>query len=102
MAQKKPPEIVLEYIRYLRETYADLRKAYVFGSYAKGTAGSDSDIDVAVVFDRVGDSFDLQVQLMKIRRQYDSRIEPHVFRTDDFDSSHPLAGEILSNGVEIQ
>jgi len=101
MAQKNPPETVLEYIRYLRETYADLRKAYVFGSYAKGTAGSDSDIDIAVVFDSVTDSFDLQIQLMKIRRQYDSRIEPHVFQTDDFDASHPLAGEILSTGIEI-
>ena len=102
MAQKRPPEKVLEYIRYLREVYSDLRKAYVFGSYAKGSPGTDSDIDIAVVFDRVADPFDLQVQLMKIRRQYDSRIEPHVFRTADFDSSNPLAGEILSTGVEIQ
>jgi len=72
MAQTKPPETVLEYIRYLRKTYADLRKAYVFGSCAKGTAGSESDIDIAVVFDSVRDSFDLQVQLMRIRRQYES------------------------------
>ena len=88
MAQTKPLETVLEYIRYLREIYADLRKAYVFGSYAKGSAGTDSDIDIAVVFDRVADSFDLQVQLMKIPSQYDSRVESHIFRTADFDTSH--------------
>ena len=102
MAQTKPPESVLEYIRFLRETFSDLKKVYIFGSYAKGSAGTDSDIDVAVVFDTVTDSFDLQVQLMKIRRQYDSRIEPHVFQTADFNGSNPLAEEIISTGAEIE
>ena len=64
MAQIKPPETVLEYIRYLGEIYADLRRAYVFGSYAKGSAGTESDIDIAVISDRVADSFDFQVQLI--------------------------------------
>lgn len=102
MAQKKPPKSVVEYINYLRKTFPDLRKAYIFGSYAKGSSSNDSDIDIAVVFDAVSDSFDLQVQLMKMRRLYDSRIEPHVFQSSDFDRSNPLVGEILSNGVEIQ
>jgi uncharacterized protein len=101
MAQAKPPEAVLKYVRFLSRTFSGLKKAYVFGSYAKGSAGADSDIDIAFVFDNVADSFDLQVELMKIRRQFDARIEPHVFRTADFDGSHPLAGEILSTGVEI-
>jgi len=101
MAQTKPPKSVLEYVKFLRKTFSGLRKVYIFGSYAKGSAGTDSDIDIAVVFDEVADSFDLQVQLMKIRRQYDSRIEPHIFRAVDFDGSNPLAGEIISTGEEI-
>lgn len=101
MAQKKPPKPVLEYINCLRKTYADLKKVYMFGSFAKGSAGRDSDIDLAMVFGDVADIFDRQVQLMKIRRQYDARIEPHVFRLADFNISHPLAGEIMKTGVEI-
>ena len=102
MAQAKPPEALLKYVRFLRRTFSGLKKAYAFTSaYAKGSANADSDIDIAFVFDKVVDSFDLQVELMKIRRQFDARIEPHVFRTADFDGSHPLAGEILSTGVEI-
>ncbi len=101
MAQKTPPEPVLAYIRHLQKTYSDLQKVYMFGSFAKGAAGRDSDIDLAMVFGDVTDIFDRQVQLMKIRRQYDARIEPHVFRIADFDASHPLAGEILANGIEI-
>ena len=101
MAQRTPPKTVLEYISHLKKTYSDLRKVYMFGSFAKGSAGRDSDIDLAMVFDDVADTFDRQVQLMKIRRQYDSRIEPHVFRVADFDKSHPLAEVIISTGVQV-
>jgi len=100
MAERKPPQSVLEYIDFLKKSY-DIKKVYIFGSYAKNNADIDSDIDIAVVFDKVTDSFDLQVQLMKIRRQYDTRIEPHVFRTADFIKSHPLAEEIIKTGVEL-
>ena len=101
MAQRKPPQSIINYIDHLRQIYSGIKKVYLFGSYARGSANSDSDIDIAVVFDEVADTFDLQVQLMKIRRQYDSRIEPHVFRSADFERSHPLAGEIIKTGVEI-
>ena len=102
MAQRTPPQSVLNYISYLRRTYADIQKVYMFGSYARGSAGMDSDIDIAVVFNDVADVFDLQMQLMKIRRQYDSRIEPHVFRIADFEQTYPLVAEIINAGVELQ
>jgi predicted nucleotidyltransferase len=101
MAQRTPPKPVLDYIAQLRRRYSDLRKVYIFGSFAQGKASKDSDIDLAMVFDDVPDNFDRQVQLMKFRRQFDSRIEPHVFRAADFDTSNPLAGEILQTGIEI-
>ena len=101
MAQRKPPLSILNYVEYLKQVYSNLKKAYIFGSFAKGNASKDSDIDVAMVFDSVEDIFDLQVQLMKIRRQYDSRIEPHVFKLADFSKSHPLAQEIINSGIEI-
>ncbi|MFO7727450.1 MAG: nucleotidyltransferase domain-containing protein [Desulfonatronovibrio sp.] len=101
MAQNRPPQKILKYIKHLRKSYPGLKKAYIFGSFAKGSSGSDSDIDIALVFDTVADAFDLQIELMKIRRKYDSRIEPHVFRISDFDKSHPMAGEVITTGMEI-
>lgn len=101
IAQRKAPKTVLKYISHLKKTFPDLRRVYMFGSFAKGTAGRDSDIDLAVVFDDETDTFDRQVQLMKIRRQYDARIEAHVFRIADFDKSYPLAEEIISTGFEV-
>lgn len=101
MAQRKPPQSVLDYINHIKKHYADVQKVYMFGSYAKEYAHVDSDIDIAVVFNKVLDSFDLQVELMKLRRRYDIRIEPHVFKAADFTESHPLADEILKTGVMI-
>jgi predicted nucleotidyltransferase len=101
MAESKPPQAVMEYSRHLKRRYGNLQKVYLFGSYAKGIAHEDSDMDIAAVFEEVEDNFNLQVELMKIRRQYDTRIEPHVFRSGDFERSNPLAAEILDSGIEI-
>ncbi len=101
MDQRTPPEQILRYISQLKSSYSDLRKVYIFGSFAKGSSRQDSDIDMAMVFDDVTDTFDRQVQLMKLRRNYDTRIEPHVFRFADFNKSHPLAAEIMSTGIEV-
>lgn len=49
----------------------------LYGSYAKGTAHEDSDIDIAVICDSLGDDFlKKSQQLFKLRRGIDSRIEP--------------------------
>ena len=101
MAQRTPPKQILEYINCISTTYSTLKKVYIFGSFVKGTSSKDSDIDIALIFDDIEDVFELQGQLMKMRRQYDTRIEPHVFRFSDFDKTYPLANEILSTGMEV-
>ncbi len=101
MDKRTSPDQILGYINQLKKSYSDLRKVYIFGSFAKGSSRKDSDIDMAMVFDEVKNTFDRQVQLMKVRRNYDLRIEPHVFRVADFNESHPLAAEIISTGIEV-
>ena len=102
MVQAQPSKEVINYISFLKRSFPNIKGIYIFGSYAKGLSHDDSDIDIAIIFNEIADSFELQVQLMKIRRRYDARIEPHVFRTEDFDISNPLAHEIISTGMEIQ
>jgi len=89
------------YARLLKNQFGDIR-VFLFGSYAKGNYNKDSDIDIAVVFDDYINLLDIQLELMRIRRGIDSRIEPHPFRKQDFDVTHPLAYEILSYGLEIK
>jgi predicted nucleotidyltransferase len=102
MDQRKASEIARKYFDFVKENEVNVKKGYIFGSFAKGTANEDSDIDLAIVFNELDDTFDMQVKLMKIRRKFDSRIEPHPFRESDFQNSNPLAYEIMKTGVELR
>ncbi len=101
MDETKAREIVKKYIDFLRENDFNIERAYLFGSYAKGMVTEDSDIDLAVVFKEFADSFDMQVQLMKLRRKFDTRIEPHPFQEADFTPSNPLVRQILDTGLQV-
>ena len=90
---------VKEY-RILLKKYIPLEKVYLFGSYAKNTNRSDSDIDVAIVVKKIeGDFFTIQPLLWKLRRQIDDRIEPILIEEDNDCSGFLI--EIQRNGIEI-
>jgi predicted nucleotidyltransferase len=74
----------------------------LFGSYARDNARKDSDIDIAIIFLDYDNRLDRQVELMKLTRQIDSRIEPHPFREKDFNQSNPFVYEIVSHGMEVE
>jgi len=90
-------------IKYLKLIPSDMnvKKAYLFGSYAKGKENVDSDIDIALVIDGMPDFFATQMKLMRIRRKIDLRIEPHPIRVNDFTEINPFADEIQKHGIEI-
>ena len=101
MDQNAAFEIVKKYINYLIKSKYNIKKAYVFGSYANGRFHEDSDIDLAIVLSNLSNSFVMQIELMKLSRKFDTRIEPHPFDESDFNDSNPFANEILTNGVQI-
>jgi len=74
----------------------------LFGSFAKGNYNDDSDIDIAVVFKDYNNLIDMQLELMRLRRKIDSRIEPHPFREREFERSNPIVNEIIKYGQEIK
>jgi predicted nucleotidyltransferase len=90
--------------RFVRQLPKDLdvRKAYLFGSCAKGLDNEDSDIDIAVVVGDIYDLFATQMQLMRLRRKIDLRIEPHPIGESDFTNMNPFAYEIQKTGIEIE
>lgn len=101
MDKKTASETVKTYLDFLKKNNYDILTAYLFGSYAKGNFNEDNDIDLAVVMKNLSSSFLMQVELMKISRKFDTRIEPHPFDERDFDSSNPFANEILKHGIKI-
>jgi predicted nucleotidyltransferase len=80
----------------------EIKKAYLFGSYAKGNEHIDSDIDIAVVLGKMDDFFTVQMQLMRLRRVIDLRIEPHPIWEGDFNNQNPFAYEIEKTGIPLK
>lgn len=75
--------IARAYAKAVGENYA-YGHMIVFGPFAKGCAREDSDIDIAVIFKDYDKNIDMQLQLMRLTRKVDSRIEPHPFRKNEF------------------
>ena len=99
--------MVADAICTIAERYTEKVKAIlepklliIFGSHARGNATDASDIDIAVVVDRVdGDFLAAEVALFKARRGIDDRIEP-VLMEYDSDPSGFLAS-ILRDGQVV-
>ena len=75
-------------------------KVYMYGSYSKGTAREESDIDVAVVVPELTDDWlDMSAYLWKMTRKVSTLIEPVLI-----EESHPspLYEDILLTGIAIR
>ncbi|MFH1051680.1 MAG: nucleotidyltransferase domain-containing protein [bacterium] len=81
--------------------YLLLKKAYLFGSHSTGTAREDSDIDIALIIGNMGNFNETQMQLMRLRRAIDLRIEPHPISVDDFNELNPFVYELKRTGIEL-
>jgi len=75
-------KIAKQFATAVKSVY-EYKRIILFGSFAKGTGTKDSDIEIAVVFKDYDDTIDMQLELMRLRRPIDSRIEPHPFRESD-------------------
>ncbi|MDR1406126.1 MAG: nucleotidyltransferase domain-containing protein [Prevotellaceae bacterium] len=100
MDKRKAVAIAQKYAAVVKSAF-DYDKIILFGSYSKGDFNEQSDIDIAVVFDDYDNHIQRQVDLLKLTRHVDSRIEPHPFREKDFNINNPLAYEILLSGEEL-
>jgi predicted nucleotidyltransferase len=78
-------------------------KAFLYGSYAKGTADSKSDMDVCF-FLNYGKRNKTQIlkRLFKLARPYSNAfLEPNVFETSDLNTGNPFVEEVVRTGWEI-
>ena len=74
-----------------------LKALYLYGSYSKGNHTEDSDIDIAVVVERMSDDYFEDTPLLwKLKRKISNLIEP-VLLTED--TNNPLYADILINGI---
>ncbi len=94
---------IIELKSALKKKY-NISKVILFGSYAKGNARNDSDIDLAVICDdfRNIDRIELTQFLLKIAQSIDINIEPLGFTDEEYKKcdSRAFLAEIIRSGIE--
>jgi len=99
MDQIEIDSVIKQYIDRILERFSPIQ-IILYGSYAKGGARIDSDIDIAVVVKEItGDYLDGIHLLYKLRRDLDARIEP-VLLESEHDSSG-LLREVRRTGKVV-
>ena len=101
MDKRTALKLTRQYIKLVKEKY-DVKKAYLFGSFAWGDAHKDSDIDVAVVLGQKFDFHKTQLDLMRMTWDLETSIEPHPIHVKDFNRDFSVAAEILIYGIPIK
>ena len=77
-------KIVRNYTNKLKKTNIGIFETWLFGSYAKETYNSNSDIDLAIVLVENEPDFEKEILLMTLRNGDETLIEPHLFSKKDF------------------
>ncbi|MFH1456578.1 MAG: nucleotidyltransferase domain-containing protein [Patescibacteria group bacterium] len=96
---------IKEYATYLNSNGFAWQSLYLYGSWAKGKAHKDSDIDIAFVSNEFKDDFQgLQFLWSKLRKKDALKgIEPIAFTPESFSSAgNPLALTIKKEGIKIE
>jgi predicted nucleotidyltransferase len=96
-------QTIISYVADVNNTIP-IDRAFLFGSYAKGTATEQSDIDVCFFSQSFEDmpSIDIMIQLFRLTRKYKGiDIEPRGFPTSELTNDNPFVKEILRTGREL-
>ncbi len=96
-------------IKISKEFIADLKtrgfapsRAILFGSYAKGIAHENSDIDLAVWDDKFSGCLPADIELIiPSKKKFHHLLEVHTFHSADSKSTNPFIGEIERTGIAI-
>ncbi|NOZ61860.1 MAG: nucleotidyltransferase domain-containing protein [Calditrichaeota bacterium] len=94
--------IIQKLLLALQENNIPVKRAILFGSYARGNFSEWSDIDLVIVSDVfVGERFDDKKKLIPITLKISYDLDVLPFNTKDFTEEDPFVKEILETGVRI-
>jgi len=98
-------QMAKKFLDQVRRKY-DVRDAYLFGSFAKGTPADYSDVDLAIVLgnpSRLEESlFDESFMIFHEAQEFNSRLEVVCFPQEEFDEDGgALARQIKKEGIKL-
>lgn len=104
MSNTDTMKIVKKYAEKLEREKYPFKAIYLFGSFSNGKAGKYSDIDVAVVSNKLKKNWNLNEDMLwKYTIDVDPRIEPIGFTEEEFkDDGNPMVYEIKKKGIRIK
>jgi predicted nucleotidyltransferase len=78
-----------------------VRYACVFGSFARGEDGAQSDIDVLILRDREEEQLEIYSQLQRVADRFGREVNPHLLDTQEFlrnvETGEAVAKNILAS-----
>ncbi|MBQ9641896.1 MAG: nucleotidyltransferase domain-containing protein [Bacteroidaceae bacterium] len=99
LTREEALELVRQYKQVIRSRFDIEPKVMMFGSYSKGYANPDSDIDVAVIVPSYGDrKMEISKRLWHDVDQVSFLIEPVLMAEDRWS---PLYDDVMRTGVAV-
>jgi len=104
MSEREIDRIIKTYISLLNSSGIPIEKAFLFGSYARGEANVDSDIDIMLISEMFDSgNAELKATVWGLTRKVDTHIEPYIVGMKRFisDDVSPLLQIVRKEGKEI-
>ncbi len=103
--QDKAIELARSFLKQASKKHP-IRTAYLFGSYARGIQKEYSDIDIAVVFEKITHGkryYEESFEIFHEAQEYNSFLEVLCFQEDEFESNGgAIVAKIKKEGVKIE
>lgn len=105
MDRRQAIKIIRRFVKELKHRDISVDRIVLYGSYVRGQARPDSDIDIAVVSKNFGkDRVEEGMLLFRIAGKIDSRLEPVPISLKAYENNTwvPLIYEIREKGKEVK
>lgn len=101
-----PPKVVEVIKLFLSKISSEIpvKKAVLFGSFAKGTYDEESDIDLAIFSDYFENTMRVEgtTYLLVQAQEFDLDLEPVAFTEKEYYDRLGIVDEILKTGIDVQ
>ncbi len=81
----------------------EIKKIYLFGSYAKLIAHAKSDVDIAIIIKKREPKIDFIIEkiVSQVEKKFEKKIQVHLFEEKEIERKTDLVREILKDNIQL-